>query len=115
MCDVDIEQLKKNLQEMKEYADKFPANSGWRWASESLDKTMKLLEPQPEPESKEGFDMPIKTEEPSKTEAKPKPSKSPVKEVVVNGKKFPVTEIPEKYIKEVKEEPAPTDHQKKAK
>jgi len=53
-----IDQIKSNLNEIKTYAERFPENSGWRWAIESIDKTLKLFEPQEEASSDDDFDMP---------------------------------------------------------
>ena len=64
-----IEKIKSNLNELKEYAERFPENAGWRWAVESIDKTLVLFEPQEE-KVDEGFDMPQLAEK--KPEAEPK-------------------------------------------
>jgi len=53
-----IDQVKSNLNEIKTYAERFPENSGWRWAIESIDKTLKLFEPQEEASSDDDFDLP---------------------------------------------------------
>lgn len=58
MDEETIEQIKKNLNEIKDYANRFPTNAGWRWASESVEKTLVLMEPKEDPKPDDGFDMP---------------------------------------------------------
>lgn len=57
MDEKTIEQIKNNLDELKEYAERFPENAGWRWAVESIDKTLVLFEPQEE-KAEDEFDLP---------------------------------------------------------
>lgn len=67
-----LKQIKENLDEIKAYADKFAQNAGMRWISESLDRTLKLMEPKAEAKSTKGFDMPqTKPEKGSETAPKP--------------------------------------------
>jgi len=71
MDEQTTEQVKTNLDEMKKYADQYPENAGWRWISESVDKTLALIDPEEE-KVDEGFDAPKEKEkEPESVEEVP--------------------------------------------
>lgn len=70
--------LTENLIEVKEFADKYPLNAGWAWASKRLGAALEELvpkeEPKPEPskEAEKPTTMP-KTEEEQIAETAPVP------------------------------------------
>ena len=77
------ESLLENLTEVKEYADKYPANAGWRWVSERMAAALNEIDPKEETKSEEGYDI-QEPADPPKTEAEQ------IVEVIP-----PVTETPE--------------------